>query len=145
MKMKVKKLIIHHSLTKDGQVVDWKAIRKYHIEVNGWHDIGYHWGIERAGNCYVLEAGRPETVAGAHTKGMNEHSLGICLVGNYDREKVPEAAFALLVDLCARKCHEYGLKPEDIVTHHRYAAYKTCPGKLFPMDDLRRRVAAALG
>jgi N-acetylmuramoyl-L-alanine amidase len=142
--MQIKKLIIHHSLTKDGQVVDWEAIRKYHIEVNGWDDIGYHWGIERVGGRYALEAGRPETVVGAHTKGMNAQSLGICVVGNYDREQLSQAALDLLVDLCVRKCRQYGLKPEDIVTHHGYAAYKTCPGKIFPMTDLRQRVAAVL-
>lgn len=79
--MNVTKLIIHHSLTKDGQVADWGAIRKYHMEVNGWDDIGYHWGIERVGNGVVLQTGRPETMVGAHTKGMNDQSIGICVVG----------------------------------------------------------------
>ena len=145
MRMKIEKLIIHHSLTKDGQVVDWKAIRNYHVSVNGWDDIGYHWGIERVGIGYVLQSGRPETMAGAHTKGMNGRSLGICVVGNYDLEGLAEPALDLLAELCVRKCRKYGLKPEDIETHNRYAEYKTCPGRLFPMDELRRRVAEDLG
>jgi N-acetylmuramoyl-L-alanine amidase len=144
IKLKIEKLIIHHSLTKDGQVVDWNAIRRYHVEVNGWDDIGYHWGIERVGNVYVMQTGRLETMAGAHTKGMNGRSLGICVVGNYDLDVPAGPTMDLLADLCARKCRKYGLRPEDIETHHRYAEYKTCPGRLFPMDELRRRVEVVL-
>jgi hypothetical protein len=43
--LKVQKLIIHHSLSKDGQTVDWNAIRRYHIQEKGWDDIGYHGGL----------------------------------------------------------------------------------------------------
>lgn len=53
-------VVIHHSLTKDGQVVDWEAIPGYHKEVNGWADIGYHYGIERVGTGILLRVRRVE-------------------------------------------------------------------------------------
>jgi N-acetylmuramoyl-L-alanine amidase len=143
--MKVKKLIIHHSLTKDGQVVDWTAIRKYHIETNGWVDIGYHIGVELVGDKYVIQKGREEYIIGAHTLGMNDKSLGICVVGNYDLAEPPEAALNLLAELCADICRRYRLTSDDIETHHKYAAYKTCPGTQFPMDRLRAKVKQLLG
>ena len=64
-------IVIHHSLTKDGTVVDWEAIRRYHKETNGWSDIGYHYGIERVGGGLSLQVGRPESQPGAHTKEMH--------------------------------------------------------------------------
>lgn len=45
---------------KDGGVVDWEAIRRYHKETNGWSDIGYHYEVERVGNGILLQVGRPE-------------------------------------------------------------------------------------
>lgn len=138
--MKVTKLIIHHSLTKDGKVNDWAAIRRYHVEVNKWKDIGYHYGIELVGDEYVIQKGRAEWRVGAHVLGMNSKSLGICVVGNYDLAEPPEAALNLLANLCARLCKKYKLKLADIETHHKYASYKTCPGTKFPMDKLRAKV-----
>ncbi len=51
-------IVIHHSLTKDGIIADWEAIRKHHKNVNGWSDIGYHYGIERVGKNLLLVDGR---------------------------------------------------------------------------------------
>jgi N-acetylmuramoyl-L-alanine amidase len=143
--MKVKKLIIHHSLTFDGKVVDWTAIRKYHIETNGWADIGYQYGIELVGDKYVVQKGRSEHTPGAHCLGQNDKSIGICVVGNYDLVEPPEAALNLLAELCADICKRHGLTSGDIETHHKYAAYKTCPGTRFPMDRLRAKVKQLLG
>jgi N-acetylmuramoyl-L-alanine amidase len=143
--MKVIKIIIHHSLTKDQTVNDWKAIRRYHIETNGWNDIGYHYGIENVGGKIVIQKGRVENVVGAHCKGMNDKSIGVCVVGNYDLAEPAEWALKVLTGLCTDICKRYGLMPEDIETHHKYASYKTCPGAKFPMMKLRQMVARKLG
>jgi len=34
-------VVIHHSLTKDGQAVSWGAIERFHRETQGWSDVGY--------------------------------------------------------------------------------------------------------
>jgi hypothetical protein len=138
--LKVEKLIIHHSLTKDQTVADWPAIRRYHVKTKGWKDIGYHWGIENVSGSIVIQRGRPENMAGAHTIGMNQKSLGICVVGNYDLTPPPDAVLDRLTNLCAIKCLEYNLTGDDIEPHHKYANYKTCPGSKFPMDKLRAKV-----
>jgi hypothetical protein len=145
--MKVTKLIIHHSLTKDQVVADWPAIRRYHIKVKEFDDVGYHYGVETVNGAVTVQKGRPENVPGAHTKqqGMNRKSLGICVVGNYDLAPPPDAVLDRLANLCAIKCLEYNLRPEDIESHHKYASYKTCPGSKFPMDKLRQKVRVIMG
>jgi N-acetylmuramoyl-L-alanine amidase len=142
--LKVTKLIIHHSLTKDGTAKDWDAIRRYHMQEKGWTDIGYHWGVENVNGAIVILRGRLENVPGAHTIGMNQKSLGICVVGNYDLGPPSDAVLNRLADLCALKCKEYHLRPEDIEPHSKYASYKTCPGTKFPMDKLREKVRAIM-
>lgn len=137
-------IVIHHSLTKDGKTVDWDAIRKYHMTDPGhrWVDIGYHYGIENVNGEYKIMIGRPEWAVGAHCKenSMNHKSLGICVVGNYDLGLPPEEAMEQLVILCANLCYKYKIPVANIVPHSKYATYKTCPGKMFVMEELRRRV-----
>ena len=56
----------------------------------GWDGIGYHKVICRSGK---IENGRPEYWIGAHVKGKNEISLGVCLVG---RDKFTKKQFSSL-------------------------------------------------
>jgi N-acetylmuramoyl-L-alanine amidase len=138
--VKIQRLIIHHSLTKDGSVVDFDAIKRYHIQHNGWRNIGYHYVIERVGDKYVIKQGRPEIMVGAHCKEqhMNALSLGICLVGNFDLAPPPKEQMELAADLCAKLCEKHKIPVENIDPHSKYATYKSCPGTKFPMDKLRQ-------
>ncbi len=149
-------LIVHHSLTKDGIVVDWDAIRRYHREVLGWSDIGYHYGIERVGNGLLLQVGRPESQPGAHTKEMhmNGKSLGICVVGNFDLAPPGLELLRFLAEIVKRKIAEYGIPVQSVLGHREVGVmarfdwkkgqYKSCPGKYFPMDTLRAMLSGEL-
>ena len=137
--MKVLKLIIHHSATTDNQINNWDAIRKYHMDVSKWSDIGYHYGLEMVNGKLILQKGRDETTIGAHCIGMNKSSLGICCVGNYDLIKPCDKMFDALADLCFLLCRKYSLIGEDIEPHNKYAN-KSCPGKMFPMAKLKMMV-----
>jgi len=71
-------LVIHCSATRAIQDVGVKDIRKWHVEGNGWTDIGYHFVIRRSGK---VEIGRRVDEIGTHVQGHNTDSVGICLVG----------------------------------------------------------------
>ena len=74
----ISEIIVHCSATSRGRDVDTKEIRRWHTEDNGWSDIGYHFVIELDGDIGV---GRPQEKSGAHCKGKNSTSIGVCYVG----------------------------------------------------------------
>lgn len=142
--MKPQKVIIHHSATEDGRTYSWGAIHKYHVNNMGWDDIGYHAGIEQIQDYFVCPFGRPDLLPGAHARGQNRNSLGFCFVGNFDnvspgRPRLIVAARRVLAPWLLR----YGMGVGALVPHSQFSS-KTCPGKLFDMDELRDIVAAEM-
>lgn len=134
----VNKIIIHCSATEDTGTMSWSAIRRWHTQVNGWDDIGYHAGIELVGNDYEVMIGRPANRSGAHTKGQNDGSLGFCFVGDYDRQEPDE----LMLHVAAQRVlvpwlHQHSLPVLAITGHRDWQGEKTCPGSQFSMDRLR--------
>ena len=100
-------LVVHCSATRPEMDVGVNDIRKWHM-AKGWIDVGYHYVIRRNG---VVEAGRRLHTIGAHVKGYNATSVGICLVGGLDKGSQPADNFTpsqkkslrkLLVELSAR-------------------------------------------
>lgn len=62
------------------------TIREWHL-ARGFSDIGYHFVIWRDGH---IETGRPLERIGAHARGHNSDSIGVCLVGGVNDEDEPE-------------------------------------------------------
>ena len=71
---KIKQIIVHCSATKEGQDFKAKDIKRWHFE-RGFSDIGYHYVVDLDG---TIEEGRSLELIGAHTKGQNRDSIGIC-------------------------------------------------------------------
>lgn len=71
-------IVVHCADTYASMDIGAKEIRKWHVEDNGWSDIGYHFVIRRDG---TREIGRKIDAQGSHVKGFNSCSVGICLVG----------------------------------------------------------------
>lgn len=123
------------------------SIRKYHVEHNGWLDIGYHYVVRKSGQ---VETGRPLTQTGAHTEGAND-TIGICVVGDGDHEPWLSVQTQAALDLCVHLCEEYGWTEHQIAGHreaeHMFGAkptHKTCPGTLVDMDQIRALVTLGL-
>ena len=77
----VKYIVIHCSGNSANSKLRAKDIKKFHIEKRGFSDIGYHYVIPTDG---TIELGRPCNRAGAHVKGYNNYSIGVCYVGGLD-------------------------------------------------------------
>lgn len=77
-KRKIDLIVVHCTGTEEGKDVSVQAIRNYHVNHNGWRDIGYHYVIYRDGS---LHEGRDVNISGGHARGYNSHSIGIVYVG----------------------------------------------------------------
>lgn len=88
---KVDFIAIHSSATKASQNITIEDVRRWHTEPpRNWDDVGYHIFIRRDG---TIEFGRPFDVRGAHVKGSNSNSLGVCLAGGLGDDGEPENNF----------------------------------------------------
>ena len=116
---KISLLVVHCSDTDNNQSFSSIDIHKMHLEF-GWDGIGYHKIIKRSGK---IENGRPEYWVGAHVKGKNEISLGVCLIG---RDRFTKRQFVSLERILKKWKTRY---PSAKIVGHRDTGdtQKTCP------------------
>ncbi|WP_300063659.1 N-acetylmuramoyl-L-alanine amidase [uncultured Roseobacter sp.] len=134
----ISEIIVHCSATR----ADWWAsksaeakrdeIRRWHVEDRKWKDIGYHQVIDRNGK---VVAGRPIEKTGAHVKGHNTGTIGVCLLGGHGSAKndrfedhfTPEQDKALRDYIASQKAKFPSIR--KISGHNEYSS-KACPGFL---------------
>jgi len=122
----IEKIIIHCAATPEGRDVKMETIKSWHVKGRGWSDIGYHFIIELDGS---VKEGRPIHRSGAHTKGHNANSIGVCYVGGIDKDKKPkdtrtEAQRASMDQLIDSLSSDH--KTATIHGHNEFSA-KACP------------------
>ena len=92
LRKKTEMIVVHCAATKPSMDIGYKEIRKWHVEDNGWDDVGYHYIIKRDG---TVEVGRAEAFQGAHAPAVNSKSIAICLVGGMAEDGDAENNFTL--------------------------------------------------
>lgn len=83
---KINYLIIHCSATSEDKPYTVADLQADHL-LRGFHGIGYHYYIRRDGTVVNT---RPIALVGAHLKGYNAHSIGICYEGGLDANGHPK-------------------------------------------------------
>ncbi|WP_046468701.1 peptidoglycan recognition protein family protein [Allosalinactinospora lopnorensis] len=152
-------IVVHHTFTANTNdhsvnhaTALSRAIQRYHMDVNGWDDIGQQLTISRGG--HILE-GRNTSLAsirngqhavGAHTANHNGHTVGIENEGTYTWASPPQSLMDALVSTCVWLCSAYDLDPGAAIVGHRDFNPTNCPGdQLYSMlPQLRRDVSARL-
>lgn len=123
----INRIILHCSATVQGAHFDVNTIRSWHKERN-FSDIGYHYVIYLDG---AVHQGRPIEKIGAHTRGHNHDSIGVCYVGGLDANTnepkdtmtpAQDIAFIRLV-----KALRLVFGPLKISGHNQYTKKKACP------------------
>ncbi len=145
-------IVIHHSASASGSAA---AFDRVHREERGWDGLGYDFVI---GNGNGSPDGKVEVgyrwrdqVDGAHAKDklMNQHGVGICLVGDFTKSRPTAAQMRSLQRLCDFLAAYCGI-PASNLRRHSDVRDTECPGKLFPgsftfrpMPGVRRGATAS--
>jgi len=141
-------IVIHHSATDAGSAASFDA---FHRNGRHWDELGYHFVIGNGGGSGdgAIEVGSrwPKQKWGAHCRvGNNEEynyfGIGICLVGNFDKQRPSEAQMQSLARLVAYLAARYHVDDAHIIGHGSVGDTR-CPGHGFPMGDLQARVRRA--
>src|SRR5438132_10976364 len=99
--------VVHHtagtnsySASQSAAIV--RGIEGYHVQGNGWNDIGYNFLVDKYGQIFEGRyGGVDKNVIGAHAEGFNTGSVGVAVLGTYDSAAPPPAAMTSLANLLA--------------------------------------------
>lgn len=72
----IRRIVIHHSASP--RETTFEQVEGWHLG-RGWEAIGYHYLIDGAARVHV---GRSLVHQGAHARGANRDSIGICATGD---------------------------------------------------------------
>jgi LysM repeat protein len=135
-----KYIVLHHSGTESGNI---KGMDEYHRTRRHMENgLAYHFVI---GNGKGMEDGAvgvgrrwPRQINGGHlaSESLNEIAIGICLVGNFDKEKPTKKQLASLEALLHALRDRCDLPASAVKTHQQInPVYTRCPGRHFPGAD----------
>lgn len=119
----INRLIVHHSASPLTVTVE--DIEKWHVVENGWDAIGYHWVVSQAG---ILVPTRPIHYQGAHARGFNDGTLGVCLIGNNTQEQNRWTRQQIITLNKLLSTLEYIIPGIEAWGHRDLATGTECPG-----------------
>ena len=131
-----KLIVVHVSATPPSMDIGVEEIDKMHKD-RGWSGCGYAEVIRRDG---TLEIGRGHKAIGAHVKGFNSISFGICLIGGVDARGRPQnnATPAQLAALEKRlRYHTRNYSQAKICGHRDLSPDKDGDGIVEPHEHLK--------
>jgi hypothetical protein len=145
-------IVLHHSATSGG---NYDQIDVEHRKVLGLDGCGYHFVIGNgtgSGDGQIEVAQRwTNQKQGVHcrnarTHEVDEYGIGICLVGDLDRQPPTQRQIAAAQALIAHLSQRYAIAQGRIESHARVASTKTaCPGKYFPNEAILTVTKDAMG
>ncbi|UCC95700.1 MAG: N-acetylmuramoyl-L-alanine amidase [Candidatus Omnitrophota bacterium] len=137
-------IIVHHSATGEGNALTFHNSHR----LKGWESVGYHFiitnGTKGKSDGHIEATPRwIKQQNGAHCKAadMNGKSIGICLVGDFSRERVSKKQMESLVHLVHLLRKHYNIPLYRVMGHGDVpGAITECPGKYFPWGKLQERL-----
>jgi hypothetical protein len=114
--------IVHHTAgrndyTRAEAPAIVRGIQVFHVQGNGWNDIGYNFLVDRFGTIYEGRyGGTDRNVVGAHAMGFNTGSVGIALLGTYGGSAPSAAAQEAIARLIAWRLDLAHADPTGLLT-----------------------------
>lgn len=139
-------IVVHHSATANGNAKDFDA---YHRDVRHMENgLAYHFLVGNglgAGDGEVQIGPRwKKQLAGGHvsSRSYNESSLGICLVGNFEKTRPTQRQMIALKELITCLRDDVLEREPRLVLHRDLKGEHTlCPGRNFPVDRFQAGLA----
>ena len=162
--------VVHHtagtnSYTRAESAAIVRGIMAYHVQGNGWNDVGYNFLVDKYGQVFEGRYGGVDrNVVGAHAEGFNTGSVGVAVIGNYDGTGITAAARSALVRLLAWRLDVGHVDPRSTlswpsggnprfpsgvpvllraISGHRDTGFTECPGDV--LYGQLNSLAAAVG
>jgi len=127
----INKITIHHdgmtSFTSTSRAAGAHRVENIRAAHRGqnWGDVGYHYLIDPTGRVWE---GRPLVWQGAHVGGQNDGNIGICVMGNFERQYPNSAQLRAVEDSVAQLMRVNNIHVREVRTHREMAA-TACPGR----------------
>ena len=165
--------IVHHTAgqndyTRAQAPAIVEGIELYHVQGNGWNDIGYNFLVDRFGTIYEGRyGGIDKNVVGAHALGFNTGSAGVAVIGTFDSKAPLQVAQDALARLLSWRLDVAHVNPLGLLTvisggseryakgipvtlrtisGHRDTGFTECPGNaLYARLDAIAAAAASIG
>lgn len=154
-----KTIVVHHS---DSEKATPASMNAWHLQ-RGWENgLGYHFVIGNGvnypdGEIYVGKRWKQQ-IAGAHCRSgagkffglwrpsgfFNDHGIGICLIGDFERQRPTPKQMAALAELIGFLCDKTGIPPSQIYGHGDVTNKTACPGRYLNIAAVRNSVKAVL-
>ena len=129
--------IVHHTAGSNVYQTQAQAMQQirndqaFHMNGNGWCDIGYNFLVDRFGNIYE---GRHNSfnanVIGVHAGGFNTGTVGIAFLGNHQSTAVPQAAIHAMGSVVGWRLGLAGRDPNSTVQLTAGVNSRWTPGTL---------------
>lgn len=142
-----KYIVVHHSATDKGNAERFNTYHKRRGMKNG---LAYHFVIDNGSAGTFdgqLEIGSrwKKQINGGHCRQnwVNNSGIGICLVGNFNKNEVSEKQFSVLYKLCRILMDKYNIPARNVLGHGEMKGeHSECPGKYFPIRELREALSS---
>lgn len=137
-------IIVHHSATDTGNA---SIFDRWHREGNHWEGVGYDFVIGNGSNSgdgqveVTFRWRQQRTGAHCRTPGnwANEDAVGICLVGNFNKDRPTARQKQSVLKLVRFLQKRYRIPKTRIYGHNTTPGARPtdCPGRNFPMAWLK--------
>ena len=123
----LKRHIVLHHTADDSEGQQYQKVWDYHNRRWYQHGIAYHYFIERSG--FVIQ-GRRENSIGYHCGRwmMNVRSIGVCLAGDFTKEKPTDKQIETLANLLTWITERRHINWRRCVHLHWEIKPTACPG-----------------
>jgi hypothetical protein len=149
---------IHHTASGNSYSASQSAgivrsIYAFHVQGNGWNDIGYNFLVDKYGQIFEGRyGGMTRSLVGAHTLAFNAHSFGVAVIGTFNAAAPPAAAMSGLRQIVAWRLDRAYVDPASttvmtsngnpryeagvrvrlhVISGHRDVYDTDCPGNAF--------------